>query len=334
MGPLVSIIIPTLNRAELLRRAIESVLAQTYTPIEVVVVIDGIDDPTERLLTNYSNDHRIKVIQNNYSTGGAEARNIGVANAGGEWIAFLDDDDEWMPNKLELQMNEGLRSGSEYPIVYSRLIARSPEADYVWPVRERRESESMSEYLFCRNTLSQGEGMIQTSTILALKQLLVRIPFTKGLPKHQDWDWLLRVSSHIGVTFVMCPETLAIWYIEESRSSVSKKEDWRASLQWVLSMTPFMTGKARSSFLLIILGNSVIKQRSVTGILCVLYNAVRLGSPRFFDFILFFAMLLLPINIRRTMGRRKMRRVVSHEDRSSRDPNGRRRSSEGSASSS
>lgn len=98
---LVSVIIPTYNRARTLCAAIESVLAQTYTHVEIVVVDDGSTDGTDRVLQQY--DGRLRVIRQR-NTGPAAARNAGVRNSGGELLAFLDSDDIWMPDKLKLQV--------------------------------------------------------------------------------------------------------------------------------------------------------------------------------------------------------------------------------------
>ena len=100
---LVTAVIPTRNRPELLKRAIVSVRAQTYDQIEIVVVIDGPDDATRAVLSEMC-DERLRFIPLQESVGGSDARNIGVQNARSEWIAFLDDDDEWLPSKIEKQM--------------------------------------------------------------------------------------------------------------------------------------------------------------------------------------------------------------------------------------
>ena len=102
----VSIIIPTKNRSVLLRRAIESALAQTYQFHEIVIIDDGSVDDTPHICAFYMKQNpKIKYIKNEASLGGAASRNIGMSQAEGDIFAFLDDDDEWMPLKLEKQMN-------------------------------------------------------------------------------------------------------------------------------------------------------------------------------------------------------------------------------------
>ena len=97
--PDISVIIPTYNRAHILPRALDSVLAQTQLPIEIIVVNDGSTDGTKSVLSNYPG---LKIIDQQHS-GVSAARNIGLEHTNGEWIAFLDSDDEWLPEKLEQQ---------------------------------------------------------------------------------------------------------------------------------------------------------------------------------------------------------------------------------------
>ena len=105
--PLVSVILPTHNRADVLGRAINSVLNQTEKNIELIVVDDASTDGTSLILNQFANiDFRIKLLRNEESLGGGGARNVGIAASTGEWIAFLDDDDTWMVNKLRLQLDK------------------------------------------------------------------------------------------------------------------------------------------------------------------------------------------------------------------------------------
>src|SRR5262245_29216969 len=102
--PKVSVIIPTHNRAEFLRSAITSVLNQTFQDFEIIVVDDASTDNTSEVVT-YFGDKRIKYMRNNINKGDAGTRNVGVVNSNCTYIAFLDDDDEWLPNKLQIQID-------------------------------------------------------------------------------------------------------------------------------------------------------------------------------------------------------------------------------------
>jgi glycosyltransferase involved in cell wall biosynthesis len=107
-GPLVSAIIPTYNRAHIVCDAVESVLAQTYAPVEVIVVDDGSTDETLARLKRFGN--RIRVIPQ-ANAGPAAARNRGIADSRGELISFLDSDDVWLPSKTERQVSLMERAG-------------------------------------------------------------------------------------------------------------------------------------------------------------------------------------------------------------------------------
>src|ERR687886_939602 len=101
--PKVSVIIPTHNRAAFLHSAITSVLNQTFQDLEIIIIDDASKDHTREVIANF-NDTRIKVIHNQVSKGAAGARNIAIMNSSCEYIAFLDDDDEWLPEKLKIQV--------------------------------------------------------------------------------------------------------------------------------------------------------------------------------------------------------------------------------------
>jgi len=108
---LVTGIIPTRNRPELALRAVRSALGQTHPNMEVIVVVDGPDRATHVALGTI-NDNRLRVLDLNESVGSADARNKGVQHAKGEWVAFLDDDDEWMPDKIEKQFDRARHSAN------------------------------------------------------------------------------------------------------------------------------------------------------------------------------------------------------------------------------
>lgn len=300
MDCLVSVIIPTRNRPLLVQRAVKSALGQTLKEIEVIVVIDGPDPETSVELAKLS-DARLKVIERPSNSGAAAARNAGVSHARGEWIAFLDDDDEWLPQKLERQLLAAQSSPHQFPIVTCYLIARRPEGDTIWPRRLPAASEPLSEYLFVRNTLFQGEGVIQTSTLLARKALLQKVPFASNLERHQDWNWLLRVSQleEVGIEFVC--EPLSIWYSGEKRPSVSKSHNWQYSLNWIQAHRNFVTPRAYSSFILAEVSSRAALAREWNAFLPLLWESVRFGKPRLADIGLYLGMWLIPQEVRRSL---------------------------------
>lgn len=292
---LVSAVIPTRGRPELLLRAVRSVLAQTLREIEAVVVIDGQDLATERALETLAReDGRVRVIALQVSVGGSDARNRGVAEASGKWIAFLDDDDEWLPGKLEAQIEAVAASTAPVVIGTCKIIARTPGNDYVWPRRMPEPGEPICEYLLARRTLSRGEGSIQTSTFFVRRSLMLAQPFKSGQLKHQDTEWLLRVGRLPGAEAVFVNDVMAIHYIEEERASVSSKANWRYSLAWVRSDRHLFTPRALTGFVLHQIAPEASEQGEWRAFPMLLLEVLRYGKSSLRDYAIFVAMWVLP----------------------------------------
>ena len=117
----VSVIIPTHNRARFLREAISSVLNQTFQDFEILVVDDASDDNTREVVAGFE-DIRIKYFRHDTNRGGSAARNTGIRNSMCSYIAFLDDDDEWFPEKLGKQMELLLASDPKVGAVYTGYL--------------------------------------------------------------------------------------------------------------------------------------------------------------------------------------------------------------------
>lgn len=131
MNPTVSVIIPTYNRAQLIAMAIDSVLAQTYKDLEIIVVDDSSTDNTEELVKGFiKRDNRIKYIKHDINKGGAEARNTGIKNARGDYVAFLDSDDMWVSEKLERQINI-FEENDDIALVYSNFIRVNDAGEHI-----------------------------------------------------------------------------------------------------------------------------------------------------------------------------------------------------------
>jgi len=296
---LVSVVIPTRNRPQLVVRAIRSALGQTLDAIEVIVVVDGPDEVTVQVL-HQIDDSRVRVKPLPLHLGLGEARNAGVGEARSRWVAFLDDDDEWFPQKLETQLRTAQQSANRHPIIACRLILRSEMGDAVWPRRFPKPNEPMSEYLFCRKSLFAGEGIISTSTIFTTKELLERVPFRVKLQRHEDLDWLLQATTldGVGVQFVPCSEPLAIWHCEVNRSRMSNRTDWRYSLAWIDENKHLVTPRAYASFLMTWLSANAVREGERRAFLLLLREAYQFGKPTVLDMLLFLGIWLIPRRVR------------------------------------
>jgi glycosyltransferase involved in cell wall biosynthesis len=294
--PLVTAVIPTRNRPELVTRAVRSALGQSYPHMEVVVVIDGPDMATDAALATLS-DERLRVVTLPESRGGSGARNAGVEVASGSWIALLDDDDEWLPEKIDLQIQRAKASKFRYPIVSSQLFSRTSHYQIVWP--RIPPYEPLSEYLLARNSWSFGEGVLQATTFLFPKALFCAVPFRLGLRRHQDVDWVLRAARYEGAGIEFVSQPLSIWNLAERRPSVSSNTDWRISLNWINSVRDLVTPRAYASFVATELSAQAAKAGDWKAFPLLIKIMLEGGRPNFRDLLLYLGMWFVPKTLRR-----------------------------------
>jgi glycosyltransferase involved in cell wall biosynthesis len=304
LKPLVSVVIPTLDRPHEAVGAARSALAQTLREVEVIVVVDGPGEPTLDALGQVEDPRlRVNALPDRIGPGGA--RNAGVTEARAEWIAFLDDDDRWEPRKLAVQLEAARRSSGRYPIISCRLIARGVGREMLCPRRLPSPDEHLSEYLLSRRGLFWGERLIHTSTLLTRKELLERVRFRVDLKKHEDWDWLLRVNTIDGVevAFPPDPAPLAVWSTDEGRPRASTKPDWRFSLAWLRENRDLITPRAYASCLLTIVSEDAARERSPRALWLLPCEALRRGTPRPLDLLLYVGIWVLPGRLRLALAR-------------------------------
>ncbi|MEL7077638.1 MAG: glycosyltransferase [Cyanobacteria bacterium J06648_1] len=245
MNQLVSVVIPTYNRADLLRRAIASIVAQSYRHWEVIIVDDASQEDIAQVVEQI-NDSRLRYIRHASNLGGSEARNTGISHAQGEFVAFLDSDDVWLPHKLESQLAalESLESEENF-VCYSQFRS-SPQVFYaqsVFPRRGKQTSEAVADYLWT------GGGEMLTSTLLISRSLAHRTRFQPGLVKHQDLDFVLRLEQQ-GAQFLYVPQILAIWHNESRSDRISRNRDYQLSLNWIETYRQQISERAIQGFML------------------------------------------------------------------------------------
>ena len=295
--PKVSVSIPTCNRPELLKRAIESVRAQTFTNFEIVVTVDGPDPATEDVLFSI-NDPRLRWIVHPKNRGLPAARLTGIEHSTGEWIAYLDDDDEWMPDKLGLQLAVAQNSRYALPIVSSRLIGRTAKGDFVWPRRIPKPSEPISEYLFVRKSLFYGESLLQPSTWLVKRDLLLKILPDTSIQRHEDWNWLLHAMTVEGAGIEFLEKPLSIWYREGTHNQLSYNTKWVYSLNWIRSVKHLVTPKAYAGFIMSIVGSRAALYGRRDRFWPLLSECFREGPPGIMDTFLYLLMWIVPSELR------------------------------------
>lgn len=183
--PSVSVIIPTYNREHTIGLAIRSVLEQTFQDFEIIVVDDNSTDGTRGIIEGFR-DPRIRYLRHEQNRGAAGARNTGISGARGDYLAFLDSDDEWLPHKLDEQISllGDLSAGWGLTCSGFFLVVNGCEREYIpacVPSWFRRL------HWIC--DLSPG------TTLVVRRECLARVGLLdEELPRLEDWDWLLRLS--------------------------------------------------------------------------------------------------------------------------------------------
>jgi glycosyltransferase involved in cell wall biosynthesis len=298
-NPAVSVVIPSHNRPQMASKAVRSALSQTFQQIEVIVVIDGPDRATVDELKLIA-DNRLKVIELPQNMGAARARNTGVKTATGIWVAFLDDDDEWLPAKIERQFELAAKSRHTSPIVSCRFFAQTAKGEFVWPKRLPNHQDKVADYLFIRKSLFLGEAFIVTPTIFTKKALLDKIPFNPELPRHEDLDWLVRASQEEGVGMEFVAEPLAIvnMIYAKKRQSLSNVHDWKYSFNWIRSVRELISPQAYAGFIIAVVGPTAARESAWDAFMPLLTEAQSRGKIRLFDLILYGSMWLVPQGLR------------------------------------
>lgn len=220
METMVSIIIPTYNRGHLIERAIDSVLNQTYSSYEIIVIDDGSTDNTGNVIEAIGDD-RIRYIALPENQGVAHARNVGIREARYEYLAFLDSDDEWLPDKLMLQMDKMSKSSAKYGLVYCRMggLLRDGSTRFVCPhqdyVKEILEGDLFRPLLL--------QNVIGTPAMLVRRECLDQVGgFKESLKCLEDWELILRIAKKWRIGFV--DEILV--EVHKSEGSVSTNTAW------------------------------------------------------------------------------------------------------------
>jgi GT2 family glycosyltransferase len=304
-APRVSVVIPTAKRAALVQRAVASVLNQTMGELEVIVVVDGPDHETASALAHLC-DPRVRVVTNTRNLGACASRNLGADMARGEWLAFLDDDDEWLPEKLERQLTAAVIFFGTV-IVTCRSYVFTPTSRFIWPRRLYDGSIALDDYLFDRRSIFKGDGFIQTSSLLILKAVFDGLRFA-DLPQHEEWDLLLRAVIGNHAALVMLPEALVVHYAEAGTGSLSASFEWRESLAWLRERESLMSRRAISGFCLTIVAPQPAKAKDYSAILPLLTEAWRRGKPTPMQLLLFVTFWVVPPQFRQRVRARCTRR--------------------------
>lgn len=227
--PDISIVIPVYNRADTIGRAIASCRAQSFATFEIIVVDDGSTDETLARVAAIA-DLRLQVVRHDVNRGGGAARNSGIDAARGRFVALLDSDDEWLPEKLARQ--HALLTAVDDPLAVAYapiLVQHGPGSSRYRRQRPIRTGESVLDYLCLSG------ATIQSSTLMLDSALARRVRFNPNLRHHQDYDFALRLQS-AGARFLSDREPLSIWHNDARDGRVSRGHTADASLAWIESV--------------------------------------------------------------------------------------------------
>ncbi|HLF32345.1 MAG TPA: glycosyltransferase family 2 protein [Xanthomonadales bacterium] len=298
MMPRVSVIITTHARPQQVCQAVKSALAQTLQDIEVIVVLDGPDPMTLANLESIT-DPRLRIHVRGDRGGQGAAINSGIELVSGTWTALMDDDDVWMPEKLETQLRIAESSTSASPVVGCHFLARSDAGDLLWPLRSPRPDERICDYLFCRNRLNFGEGILPTSVLFAPTELFRLVSMDETLHKYADIDWLIRADQRPEVQLMMpaLRKPLAIWQ-QQGMDRMSKQHDWRQSCQWISGHRKTVTARAYAGFLLTWVSFNARSQGDLSAIPFLLKEAFQHGRPSLVELAVYAAVWCLPLHTR------------------------------------
>ena len=197
--PVISAIITTFNRAHYLEKAIRSVLAQSHHGFELLILDNSSTDQTESVVNSFADD-RIRYIKHP-ALNISETRNLGVREAKGDFIAFLDDDDEWLPDKLATELLLFEQSSSEVALVYGGFVRIDVEGKQFYTHNPILQGKILKELLSLKDdfTGSASNPMLKKSAIEALGG------FDETIKTGEDWEFYLRLAERYQVAFVAQP---------------------------------------------------------------------------------------------------------------------------------
>ena len=216
---LVSIITPVYNGEDFLDRSIKSVLSQTYQNWELLLIDDGSEDDSVRIIERYLKDDRIKFLKNDSNSGISATRNKGINNSNGEYIALLDQDDEWFADKLQKQVKALNGLGYDYGLIYSNLEVRFDNGD----VTERKKEIEPEPTIIENLELMLLRNLISSPTVLIRKEVLDDVGLFDDSIKWggDDYDLWIRIAHKY--KFFYIDEVLCIRHEHQKNYSADKK---------------------------------------------------------------------------------------------------------------
>jgi glycosyltransferase involved in cell wall biosynthesis len=292
--PRVSAVIPTFGRPVLLKRAVDSVLAQTMADVEVIVVIDGHDPDTLAYLDGVA-DPRVRYIAHDRQRGAGQTRDTGADAARAEWVAFLDDDDEWLPQKLEQQL--ALVPPDGRAVLMTQSLVVTPQGEFVRPLSVYDGTLPIDEWLFDRKTwLSGGQSFLQTSSLMFPKAMFDTLRF-RDTHQHEEWELVIRAVKQLHYPLLTAQGALVIHYAGQPRPRLSHSYTWRVSVEWARGLKDYFTPIGYSGFILSHVGQSSAKLGQYEAMLPLIRESFSGGRPTLRQLFRYAVCWAVPIRI-------------------------------------
>jgi len=291
----ISVVIPTVGRPEL-KRAVLSSLAQDFPVHEVLVVADTLD----RVLL--PENARVRILHVGPGAGGNVARQHGIEQASGELVALLDDDDEWMEDRLSSQiamLTDAIVSDNSW-VASSKLVAKFANgSERVWPEKPIGDADTIAQYIFRKHKVRGGMGFMQSSTLLFPRTLALAVPFESSHRFHQDIKWLLDVSTQRpNLTVLQTAHPTVNYHV--GVGTVSKKITAEQSVDWAI--TNIGTGDQRTlgDFILTHSLNAASNSANVSRMVGTVFAGLRLGKPGR-SAVVYACLLVIKVAVRNTV---------------------------------
>lgn len=214
-APLVSVVIPVYNRETTIGRSVASVLNQSYTNLELIIVDDCSNDNSLKVVQEFQ-DKRIRVIPLERNSGANAARNKGIMAAKGQYIAFQDSDDEWVKDKLKIQLQDMMNRDLSACFCAHRLIDDKGESIVPEDYEDKKKYET--ELI---NVLA-GCNVVSTQTLIVKKDIFDKIGyFDEEMPRLQDYEFAIRLAQKEKIGYIACP----LVFVYHSKISISTNLD-------------------------------------------------------------------------------------------------------------
>ncbi len=209
---MISVIIPSYNRAKTIERAINSVLSQTYSNLELIIVDDCSTDNTKEIVKKIK-DSRVRYYCFKENKGACAARNYGVSVSKGDYIAFQDSDDEWVLSKLEKQLE--CMNSLKVDVVFSTINLYNTKGNFIKNIPNNMKSCFVSQEKLLEKSI------IGTPSILLKREVFDFFQFDEDLPRLQDWEFSLKISSKYKIYYL--ENILVKSYVQDN--SISKNSE-------------------------------------------------------------------------------------------------------------